>query len=376
MIFEVKQFFRLLFYSIIFWSFAFCAFVLVRYFGRNQEQVKTENLTEIVTASQYLIFGVVLGVMVAIIYTVVEFFFDKYLSKKLHLGLILLVKSVIYLMFLIFSLTFIASLAEAYINVDFPNESLWWKSNKIFWMVTAYFILCSLLFSFFRIANNKFGKGVILNMLLGRYRKPREVERILMFLDLKSSTTIAEKMGHLEYSRFIQDCFYYLNRIVGKYGAEIYQYVGDEAVLTWKLNKNTTKNIDCINLFFEYDYKLKKHSKYYMKKYGVVPEFKAGIHSGKIIIAEVGTIKKELAYHGDVINTTSRIEEQCNEYNESLLISESFLAKVDLKKKYKAVSLGNELLEGKRESLKLFAIHKSKYKKVSKNAIFSKRNKT
>ncbi|WP_178988252.1 adenylate/guanylate cyclase domain-containing protein [Winogradskyella schleiferi] len=356
--FEIKQFFRLLFYSILFWSFAFSAFILIRYFGRNQEQVKTENLTEIVTASQYLIFGVVLGVMVAVVYTIVEYFFDKYFSKRLYLWVVLLVKSAFYLIFLIFSLTFIASLAEVYIQVDFPNERLWWKSNKIFWMVTGYFMLCSLLFSFFRIANNKFGKGVIFNMLLGRYRKPREVERVLMFLDLKSSTTIAEDLGHLKYSQFIQDCFYYLNRIVGKYGAEIYQYVGDEAVLTWNLKKKTIKNINCIDLFFEYDYKLKKHSKYYMKKYGVVPEFKAGIHSGKIIIAEVGTIKKELAYHGDVINTTSRIQEQCNEYDLSLLISDEFLSKVNLRKRYEAVSLGNEVLDGKTESLKLFAIHK------------------
>lgn len=332
--------------------------MLIRYFGRNQEQVATEHIEEVVTASQYIIFGIVLGVMVAIVYTVVEFLFDKYLSQKLYLWFVLLVKSIIYFIFLIFSLTFIASLAEAYIYVDFPNERLWWKSNKIFWLVTAYFILCSLMFSFFRIANNKFGKGVIINMLLGHYRKPREVERILMFVDLKSSTAIAEELGHLNYSQFIQDCFYYLNRIVGKYGAEIYQYVGDEAVLTWRLKDKNKKNKSCIDLFFEYDYKLKKHSKYYMKKYGVVPEFKAGIHSGKIIIAEVGTIKKELAYHGDVINTTSRIQEQCNEYNESLLISGEFLKHVNLNKKYEAVSLGNELLDGKTESLKLFAIRK------------------
>lgn len=304
-------------------------------------------------------FGVLLGVMVAIVYTIIEFLFDKFFSKALHLGFILLFKSAIYLIFLIFSLTLIAFLAEDYINVDFPNQRGWWITNRIFWLVIAYFIICSLLFSFVRLANDKFGKGVILNMLFGRYRNPREVERILMFLDLKSSTTIAEELGHLKYSRFIQDCFYYLNRIVNKYDADIYQYVGDEAVLTWNLEKGV-KNLNCLNLFFEYDNKLKRHSKYYMKKYGVVPEFKAGLHSGKIIIAEVGTIKKELAYHGDVINTTSRIQEQCNEYNESLLLSEDLLLQLKLGKKFKAKSLGDELLEGKSEELKLFAIHKVK----------------
>ncbi len=304
-------------------------------------------------------FGVILGVMVAIVYTIIEFLFDKYLSKALHLGIIIFIKSAVYLLFLIFSLTFIAYLAEDYINVDFPNQRGWWLSNRIFWLVTGYFIICSLLFSFIRLANDKFGKGVILNMIFGRYRNPREVERILMFLDLKSSTTIAEELGHLKYSRFIQDCFYYLNRIVNKYDAEIYQYVGDEAVLSWKLEKGIT-SLNCLNLFFEYEAKLNKHSKYYMKKYGVVPEFKAGLHAGKIIIAEVGTIKKELAYHGDVINTTSRIQDQCNEYKESLLLSEELFLKLNLKNKYSAIPLGNELLEGKTEELKLFAIRKVK----------------
>ncbi|MEO6347090.1 MAG: adenylate/guanylate cyclase domain-containing protein [Aquaticitalea sp.] len=359
MIFALKQFLRLLFSSIVYWTFVFCFFILIRYYGRNQEQVDLVQLSKTISVSEYLMFGVLLGLMVAIVYTIIEFLFDKYLSKVLHLGFIVLIKSIIYLLFLIFSLTLIAFLAEDYINVDFPNQRGWWISNRIFWLVTAYFIICSLLFSFVRLANDKFGKGVILNMLLGRYRKPREVERILMFLDLKSSTTIAEELGHLKYSRFIQDCFYYLNRIVNKHHAEIYQYVGDEAVLSWRM-KRGTKNLNCLNLFFEFDDKLKRHSKYYMKKYGVVPEFKAGLHAGKIIIAEVGTIKKELAYHGDVINTTSRIQEQCNEHNESLLISESFLSLLNLTNNYKAISIGKEQLEGKSEELKLFAIHKVK----------------
>ncbi len=358
MIYAIKQFFKLLFNSVIFWSAAFCCFILIRYYGRNHERVETAGITEIVTVSQYLLFGVILGVMVAIVYAIIEFIFDKFFSKILHLGFILLIKSIIYLIFLIFSLTFIAYMAEAYINVDFPNQRGWWINNKIFWMVTAYFIICSLLFSFIRLSNDKFGKGVILKMLLGRYRKPQEVERVLMFLDLKSSTAIAEELGHLKYSRFIQDCFYYLNRIVNKYDAEIYQYVGDEAVLTWTISKGV-KKLNCIHLFFEYEKRLFKHSNYYLKKYGVVPEFKAGLHSGSIIITEVGTIKKELAYHGDVINTTSRIQEKCNDYNKSLLISEDLLSRLNLKNKYEAVLLGNEILAGKTEEIKLYAIQKS-----------------
>lgn len=357
MLYYIKQFFKLFFSSVLYWSFAFCFFILIRYLGREQERVDALQTSKVYPVSEYLLFGVVLGVMVAIVYTIVEYIFDKFISKALNLGLILLVKSIIYLIFLIFSLSFMAFLAEDYLNVDFPNHRGWWISNKLFWMVTAYFIICSLLFSFIRLANDKFGKGIIFKMLIGRYKNPREVDRIFMFLDLKSSTTHAEELGHLKYSQLIQDCFFYLNKIINKYDAEIYQYVGDEAVLSWT-PKRGIRSLNCINLFFDFERKLKRHSKYYQNKYGVQPEFKAGLHTGKIIIAEVGTVKKELAYHGDVINSTSRIQEKCNEYNESLLISDDLFQKLNLNNKYEAISLGDELLEGKTEELKIYAIHK------------------
>ncbi|MCK0125136.1 adenylate/guanylate cyclase domain-containing protein [Gelidibacter sp. F2691] len=357
MLYYIKQFFRLFLASVVYWSFAFCFFILIRYLGREQEQVDAIQQTKVLPVSEYLLFGVVLGVMVAIVYTIVEYAFDKFLSKALNLGLILFFKSVIYLIFLIFSLTIIAYLAEDYIGVDFPNHTGWWISNKIFWMVTAYFIICSLLFSFIRLANDKFGKGIIFKMLIGRYKNPREVEKIFMFLDMKSSTAHAEELGHLKYSMLIQDCFFYLNKIINKYDAEVYQYVGDEAVLSWN-PKRGIRNLNCIRLFFDFDRKLKRHSRYYQKKYGIQPEFKAGLHTGKIIIAEVGTVKKELAYHGDVINSTSRIQEKCNDYKEALLISEDLMNKLKLTSKFEAISLGDELLDGKTEELKIFAIHR------------------
>lgn len=357
MLYYIKQFFKLFLASVLYWSLAFCFFILIRYLGREQEQVDVMSANEVFPVYEYLIFGVLLGVMVAIVYTVVEYIFDIFLSKALNLGLILLIKSFIYFIFLIFSLSFIAFLAEDYLKIDFPNHRGWWMFNNIFWMVTAYFIICSLFFSFIRLANDKFGKGTILKMLIGRYKNPREVERIFMFLDLKSSTAHAENLGHLKYSQLIQDCFFYLNKIINKYDADIYQYVGDEAVLSW-VPKNGIKRLNCINLFFDFERNLERHSKYYQSKYGIQPEFKAGLHMGKIIIAEVGTVKKELAYHGDVINSTSRIQEKCNDFNASLLISEDLFQRLKLNHKYDAVSLGEESLEGKTEKLKIYAINK------------------
>ena len=118
---------------------------------------------------------------------------------------------------------------------DIPNESFWWVDSNTFWLVVGYFIIMSQVFAFYKMANRKFGYGVLWNLITGYYRNPKEEKKVFMFLDLQSSTSIDEQLGHLKYSQLIQDCFYDLNMILNRYNAEIYQYVGDEAVLTCKL---------------------------------------------------------------------------------------------------------------------------------------------
>jgi adenylate cyclase len=180
-----------------------------------------------------------------------------------------------------------------------------------------------------------------------------------MFLDLQASTTIAEQIGHYSYSELIQDCFYDLNRIVTKYEAEIYQYVGDEAVLSWKY-KRGIKNNNCIKIFFHFQKRIKKRQQYYLSKYNLVPIFKAGLHGGELIVTEVGTVKKEIAYHGDVINTSARIQGECNKYNELLLCSNMLINDLSLATKYSPEFIGNIELKGKEEKFKISAIREIK----------------
>ena len=81
-------------------------------------------------------------------------------------------------------------------------------------------------------------------------------------------TTIAEKLGHIKYSQLIQDCYYDLTEIVIKYHAEIYQYVGDEVILTWKTDDGLKEN-NCLNVFFAYNQLIKRKGEYYSKNYGL-----------------------------------------------------------------------------------------------------------
>ncbi|MGS2727795.1 adenylate/guanylate cyclase domain-containing protein [Psychroserpens sp. BH13MA-6] len=357
--YSIKQFFKQLIFAILFWIVAFSVFILIRFVAHGSEQGETfVQAKNVVPVTEWMHFGVILGVIVGLFYAFIEFVFDKLITKNIYLGIAIILKISIYIVVLIFSFTLILRLIEHDMDIDLPNERRWWKDSPLFWLATGYFFMCSFIFLFLKLANEKFGKGILFNMLIGKYRKPTEEKRIFMFIDLKSSTAIAEDIGHYKYSQLLQDCFFDLNKIVNRYDGEIYQYVGDEAVISWKYQKGI-KNNNCLELYFAYAKLLNKRSKYYLKNYDLIPFFKAGVHGGKLIITQVGTIKKELAFHGDVINTTARIQDECNKYDESLLISEELFNDIEVKPKFQFQTIGDLLLKGKQDSLKILAITKS-----------------
>ncbi len=188
--------------------------------------------------------------------------------------------------------------------------------------------------------------------------KPKEEVRIFMFLDMKSSTTIAERLGHVKYYNLLNDFFYHVTEPIIKSKGEIYQYVGDEIVVSWLLGDGI-QNANCIQCFFDIIEVIKKFSEKYQSHYGIVPEFKAGFHYGNVTTGEVGVEKRETVFTGDVLNTASRIQELCNSYNEKVLISKTLLDHLSIHDKYNINKIGEITLRGRKNSEVLFSINKS-----------------
>ncbi|MCO6357092.1 adenylate/guanylate cyclase domain-containing protein [Roseivirga pacifica] len=218
----------------------------------------------------------------------------------------------------------------------------------------AYMVLVSSVMAALRQVNLLLGKGNLLRLIKGQFYQPRVERRVFLFVDLKGSTQIAEQIGHLAYSKFLQDCYRDLS-VVEQFGAEVYQYVGDEVVLSWNI-KPGMNYMNCMLAFWAFQQKLKEKKAYYERQYGIQPIFKAGLHLGEVTTAEVGQIKREIAYHGDTINVTSRIQEKCNAYDSELLVSERFLDTIHINGKFRAELKGEEILRGKQEAIKLYSI--------------------
>lgn len=200
--------------------------------------------------------------------------------------------------------------------------------------------------------------GDIFNFLLGRYRFPVEESRIFLFADLADSTSIAERLGDIKYSRFIGDCYRDVAEAILAWRGQVYQYVGDEVVISWPLEKGLA-DAACVQCFFAMTELLASTRTRYEEIYGVTPRFRAGLHGGSVVVTWVGLAKTELAFHGDALNATSRIQGLCKERGESCIVSATLMDSLTLPSHLRARSLGMAGLRGKSASMELFAIDRA-----------------
>lgn len=254
-----------------------------------------------------------------------------------------------FLVHFVYSIT-MSNLSPGHAWNDFVNDAFntYWILEKIpSWFLI--FFLTQLLIEI----TEKYSPGIFLDIFFGKYVHPRIEKRIVMFIDLKDSTPIAEKLGHSDYFRFIRDFIYFISTALIEYGGRIYQYVGDEIVVSWPYTRRNTRR--CMDALIEARKLLQRHGERFRRKYGVVPEFRVGIHAGEVTVGEIGVIKKDLAMSGDTMNTTARIRSACSELNQKFIVSRDFMEAIDLKK-WQAESLGVIDLKGKANGVELFAL--------------------
>jgi adenylate cyclase len=91
----------------------------------------------------------------------------------------------------------------------------------------------------------------------------------------------------------------------------------------------------------------------------VVPEFKAAVHAGDVITAQIGELKSEIVHNGDVLNTTARIQALCNELGHRLLVSADLMDQLSLGSEYVVEGLGPVSLRGKGQAAELYAVSRA-----------------
>ena len=176
-----------------------------------------------------------------------------------------------------------------------------------------------------------------------------------MFLDLNDATTIAEKLGPKKYSSLLRRFFNDLDDAITRNSGQVFQYVGDEVVVIWNPRQGL-KNSNCIRAFVMALENLEKNKDFYLETYDIYPRFKAALHIGEVSITEIGISKKEIAYHGDAINTTARICGSAHKLGRNLLISKTLYEKLPKTEAFIYKELGEHSFKGKHEKIGLYCL--------------------
>jgi adenylate cyclase len=201
------------------------------------------------------------------------------------------------------------------------------------------------------------GPNILASLVVGRYYYPREEQRIVLFLDLVGSTSVAERVGNVRFHAMLSETFTRLSSVVTDSGGEVYRYVGDAMIATWPFGapEDNARAIGCI---FACRDALDGAASHFMTRHGHIPAFRAGIHAGPVVAGEIGGFKREIALVGDTMNTAARIEQTCRSTHHALLASKPLLDRTLKPPDIVATSIGDHLLRGKSEYIELFALER------------------
>ena len=219
----------------------------------------------------------------------------------------------------------------------------------VIWALGMSAILSFTLFMRAKVAGN-----VLYNLIFGKYASPREEHRAIMYIDLNNATTIAEQFTQEAYFSFLNDFYTSITPAILMSDGVIYRYVGDQMAVSWHLGEKFDAS-RCIGAVFKASHLLEQKREYFVERYGKVPTFKAALHCGKIVVGELGYVKSQLVYHGDVLYVTELIEKSCRKYNKNFLVSEALIDRMDMPALYEREYCG-DLSIGEGESLRLYSI--------------------
>lgn len=307
------------------------------------------------------IFASIAVTLAGLLFGIVELVFLEKRFRYYSFARKVIYKFLIYLFFtnLIIVITFpIATSIEQGLSI--LDQQVWIKTRQFFLSLVfvntivqlSFHILISLLYA--AISEN-LGHNVFVNFFTGKYHTPKMENRIFMFLDMKDSTTIAEKLGHKTYFSLLQDYYELMSEIIISHEGEVYQYIGDEVVITWQAKKGIN-DANCLNCFNKLKLNLAKQESFFFQKFGIVPDFKAGMHIGEVTTGEIGALKKEIVYTGDVLNTTARVQGLCKEYQTDLIITEDILKVIEDQEPFTFQLIGEVALKGKTQVVRLYAL--------------------
>jgi adenylate cyclase len=219
-------------------------------------------------------------------------------------------------------------------------------------------LAASFVFVFMLDMNSLLGQNVLINFIIGRYYSPRLESRVFLLIDMEGSTGLAERLGPLVFHRLVNRFINDLTQPIVAARGEIHLYVGDELIATWKLEDGIAGG-RCVAACFAAIDQLARRASDYRREFGAAISVRAGLHCGPVVTGEMGSVKREIVFLGDTVNTAARIQDFCRQTGDRVLASADLIDRLELPSGVVKRSLGELRLRGKGADLALYALTKA-----------------
>ena len=219
-------------------------------------------------------------------------------------------------------------------------------------------LAAAFVFVFILDVNSLLGQNALLNFITGRYYAPRLESRVFLLIDMEGSTGFAERLGPLAFHRLVKRFVDDLTQPIVAARGEIHRYIGDELIATWKLEEGIADG-RCVTACFAAIDELARRASDYQREFGATVAVRAGLHCGPVVTGEMGSVKREIVFLGDTVNTAARIQELCRQTGDRVIASAELIDRLELPAGIAKRSLGDLRLRGKGEDLALYALIKT-----------------
>lgn len=151
----------------------------------------------------------------------------------------------------------------------------------------------------------------------------QEKQVAILFADLRGFTSLSEKLLPYDVIYLLNRYFQHMGEVIDRHDGIINNYMGDGLMALFGLENPERATEQAVSAGIEMIKAIEKINPHFELLYRQTLKIGIGIHSGGVVIGEVGAIdNRRLTAIGDAVNLASRIESANKELGTTLLISE------------------------------------------------------
>jgi class 3 adenylate cyclase len=195
-------------------------------------------------------------------------------------------------------------------------------------------------------------KNSLSDLRLGDHVKKRMT---VLFSDIRSFTTLSEKMTPEDNFKFINSFLGEMGPVIRKNNGFIDKYIGDAIMAIFEREEDALlAGIEMLTTLTSYNEKNRNSETRPPIKIGI------GVHTGDMMFGTVGEHNRmDSTVISDAVNLASRVESSTKDYGISMLITEDLLLSIKSQEKLKIRYIDKINVKGKNIPVKIYEVYNS-----------------